>query len=99
MSWSFAVVASSRQSYRRLVFTTRCWAYSSMSSNGMGGPRTSRHPRQSWYILRCPGLGCTSPHWRTQLVLYRVLYGLVTVVIETGASHGAGTHGIEGKKW
>ena len=85
MSWSFAVVVSSRLSYRRFVLTTRCCAYSSMSSNGTGGPSTSRHPRRSWYILRCPGLGCTSPHWRTQVVLYRVLCGLVTVVMGTGA--------------
>ena len=85
MSWSYALVASSRLSYRPFVLTTRCCAYSSMSSSGTRGPGTLRQSRRSWYILRCPGLGCTSRHWRTHLLLYRVLWGLVTAVVDTGA--------------
>ena len=80
MSVSRCSTASYRCFKSVRVSPTICSANSSESPKGTGGPRADLELLLKAYILRCPGLGCTSPHMRTQLALHRPfkLYGFLT---------------------
>ena len=78
MSVSWCCTASCRCFKSIRVLATIRSANSSRFPKGTGGPRADLELLFKMYIVCCPGLGCTSPHMRTQLALHRLLYGFVT---------------------